>query len=164
MAYLTVHDVEEKLSKYSPYTFEIPDSLFHQFTRRFRHRSVIRLSWRVRHVHLHVASRDIPTDSLVTETGLFFFFFHPLPRVSKSLSDIFHRLSSSFFIPFIFPPILRFIFSLVFCLFFLFQFEDRYFGRHCLATFIFFFSFLSSFLFFFPSLFTFYRSSRFNAS
>lgn len=155
MAYLTVHDVGEKLSKYSPCIRS--KYLTHYFTSLLAGFGIdlsYDLSWRVRRVHLHarpVASRDIPTDSLVTETG-HFFFFHPLPRASKSVSDIFHRLSSSFFIPFIFPPILRFIFSLVFCLFFffLFQFEDRYFVRHCLATFIFFFSFLSSFLFFLP--------------
>lgn len=109
---------------FAVYTFEIPDSLFHQFTRRFRHRSVIRLSWRVRHVHLHVASRDIPTDSLVTETGLFFFFFFSF--VATRIEISLWYFPSTFFLlfyPVYFPSYSPFYFFT--CLLFVFFISIR---------------------------------------
>lgn len=139
---------------FAVYTFEIPDSLFHQFTRRFRHRSVIRSFMACKACSLARETRRIEGYSnrfVGYRNRPFFFFFHPLPRASKSVSDIFHRLSSSFFIPFIFPPILRFIFSLVFCLFFFFYFNSKIGTLFVIVWPRSYFSFLSCPLFFFSS-------------
>lgn len=153
---------------FAVYTFEISDSLFHQFTRRFRHRSVIRSFMACKACSLARETRRIEgySNRFVGYRNRPFFFFS---SVATRIEIRLWYFPSTFFLlfyPVYFPSYSPFYFftCLLFVFFFLFQFEDRYFVRHCLATFIFFFSFLSSFLFFFPSLFTFYRSSRFNAS
>lgn len=113
MAYLTVHDVGEKLSKYSPCIRS--KYLTHYFTSLLAGFGIdlsYDLSWRVRRVHLHarpVASRDIPTDSLVTETGHFFFFFIRCHA---------HRNPSLIFSIDFLPPFLSRLFSLLFSVLF----------------------------------------------
>lgn len=170
MAYLTVHDVGEKLSKYSPCIRS--KYLTHYFTSLLAGFGIdlsYDLSWRVRRVHLHarpVASRDIPTDSLVTETGHFFFFFIRCHA---------HRNPSLIFSIDFLPPFLSRLFSLLFSVlffhlsfvcFFFFYFNSKIGTLFVIVWPRSYFSFLSCplFFFFFPSLFTFYRSSRFNAS
>lgn len=97
---------------FAVYTFEIPDSLFHQFTRRFRHRSVIRSFMACKACSLARETRRIEgySNRFVGYRNRPFFFFFIRCHAHRNPSLIFS-------IDFL-PPFLSRLFSLLFSVLF----------------------------------------------
>lgn len=143
---------------FAVYTFEIPDSLFHQFTRRFRHRSVIRSFMACKACSLARETRRIEGYSnrfVGYRNRPFFFFFS---SVATRIEIRLWYFPSTFFLlfyPVYFPSYSPFYFFT--CLLFVFFFISI--RRSVLWSSL--FGHVHIFLFF-PVLFSFFSSPPFS--